>query len=459
MFSLSGDPSVLSYTLDSAESSMVYGLGIEQGQAVGLRSIAEPIASEPEDSEEGVETNCSEDILVELLSELALDREVQSNIVPFVAQSFTSWMSRFLFEPNRVISLTRDTIVRGHFGDERLQRMILIANIVLSISKSTNYELEHFQILYRELITKVVKTRTQCELTREVALEAMESYHQLICITSKVASLASILKIMKLYAPVFRRACPEPGDKLVNLPRTLTSVGPIQLNLQYYATFDVLLSVITYHPMLFRYDLDFLSQKDEELLNAENGPGLRWLIGVPDRLVFVLGKMNTLLEECGNCMDPKVIQELEEDIRACNPAGSSRPGDDPALLVGRLMVQESWRLVGYVYLFMGLCGMDASDVRVVKVQKTFMRLLGGVKPRRNPDSFLLFPMLILGVAASSPADRSTILARLWGVSECNKMGTMGNDVVRILNDIWARTEDRPAVWSDLRAACLRVTGM
>ncbi|CAE6430387.1 unnamed protein product [Rhizoctonia solani] len=455
MFSLSDDPLVLSYAVDGSEPSMICGSRIEQGQASSLYSEAEQSA----DLEDASDTNHSEDILVELLSELALDREVQSNIIPFVAQSFSSWMSRFLFEPSRVISITRNTIVRGHFGDKTLQRMILVANIVLSVSESTNYELTYFRILYQELVTNVVKIQTRSEFTREEAMAAMESCHELISITSKVGSLASILKIMKLYAPIFRRACPEPGDRLVNLPRTLTSVGLIELNLQYYATFDVLLSVITHRPMLFRYDLNFLSRKDEELLNAENGPGLRWLIGVPDRLVFVLGKMNILLEECGSCMDPTMIQKLEEDIGSCWPVNSSGPGDDPALSIGRLMVQGSWRLVGYVYLYMGLCGADSSDARVIKVQKMFMRLLGGVKPRRNPDSFLLFPMLILGIATSSPVDRSTILARLWGVSECSNMGTMGNNVVRILNDIWARTEERPAVWSDLRTACLRVIGM
>ncbi|CAE6495350.1 unnamed protein product [Rhizoctonia solani] len=287
----------------------------------------------------------------------------------------------------------------------------------------------------------------------------MESCHEFISITSKVGSLANVLKIMDLYAPVFRRACPEPSDKFVNLPQKLTSTGLLDLNLKYYATFDVIQSVITHRPMFFRYNLDFISPQDEELLDAENGPGLRWLIGVPDRLVFVLGKMNNLFEDYGNHVDPGMVRELEEDIEACKPIIFSNQEDDPNLVLGRLVVQESWRLLGYVYLYMGLCGAESSDARVVKVQKMFMRLLSGVKPRRNPDSFLLFPMLVLGVATSSLSDQSILLARLWGVSECNKLGTMGNDVVRILNDVWARTVGRSAVWSDLRKACLRIIGV
>ncbi|KAJ1311918.1 hypothetical protein OPQ81_010378 [Rhizoctonia solani] len=211
--------------------------------------------------------------------------------------------------------------------------------------------------------------------------------------------------------------------------------------------------------MFFRYDLSVPSQQDEELLNADDGPGLRWLIGLPDKLLLVLARMNTLLENPGSHADRRVVRELEEDLGAFKPCISCVPGDDPVLVVGRLAVQESWRLAGYVYLYMGVCGGDSSDDRVVKVQKQFMQFLETLKPRRNPDSFLIFPMLALGIATSSFTDRSILSARLWGVSECTKPGTTANDVVRILNDIWARTAKRPAVWSDLRLACLRVVGM
>ncbi|CAE6521534.1 unnamed protein product, partial [Rhizoctonia solani] len=85
-----------------------------------------------------------------------------------------------------------------------------------------------------------------------------------------------------------------------------------------------------------------------------------------------------------------------------------------------------------------------------------MRRLGGVKSRRHPDSFLVYPNAILGVAATGPVDRTAPLTRLWGVSECSRPGTVGN---RMLSDIWAQTTARPAVWADVRSACLRVTGM
>ncbi|CAE6457345.1 unnamed protein product [Rhizoctonia solani] len=453
LFSLADDPLVLPYTSENIELSRGKGDG-QQGS-----DLCSKIDSVDHESTDVDDSTCgqSEIILARMLRNLTLDRKVDSNAIPFVAHSFTAWMTRFLFEPSRVILLAQETITRGHFGEKALQRMILIANTVLPISKSTDYELTtYFMSLYTQLVNGVIEARAQSELTREAAMEAMESCHEIVSITGKVSSLANVLKLLELYAPIFRRACPEPSTTFVNLPRRLTSV---EINLKYYATFDVLQSALTCRPMLFRYDLELLSPKYSELLDLADGPGLRWFIGVPDRLVFVLGKMNTLLEDHGNRIDSKTVQELEKEIRACKSVAWKSTGEEAALAIGRTAVQESWRLAGYVYLYMGLCGKDSSDNRVIQVQKQFMKILQTVKPRRIPDSFLLLPMMILGVAACSPADQSIYLTRLWGVPECNKSGTMGNDVVRILNDIWARTTERPIVWSDLRIACLRIVGM
>ncbi|CAE6478222.1 unnamed protein product [Rhizoctonia solani] len=398
-----------------------------------------------------------ENLQVALLDGLVLDRELESNMVSFLVHSFTSWMSRFLFEPARVIPLFREAIVRSHsYGPEAHQRMVLIAKSVLNVSESTDYDLTPFTILYNQLVKTVAEARAHGDLTREAAVEAMQSCHEVISLMCKVCTLASVLNTMDLCAPVFRRACPESGNEFVNLPKVLTG---FDIHLKLYATMDVLLSAITHRPMFFRYNLDFLSPLDEELLNSDDGPGLRWLAGVPDRLIVTLAKMNTFLEDYGNRVDSERIKDLEREISACTATFFCGPGSDPALSLGRIVVQESWRLVAFIYLYMGLCGADSSDVRVVDSQKKFMRLLEGIRPRRNPDTFLVVPMMILGVATPSSEDQAIILARLWGISECKKPETLGNDMIRMLMDLWARTAQRPTVWSDVRQTCFRITGM
>ncbi|CAE6419536.1 unnamed protein product [Rhizoctonia solani] len=170
-------------------------------------------------------------------------------------------------------------------------------------------------------------------------------------------------------------------------------------------------------------------------MKSNKGTGLRWVYGVPDQLMFTLAKMYGLFEDFGNRVDPETIQELEQEIAACRPVVSIGSGEDPIMNLGRIMVQEAWTMAACVYLYKGLCGANSLDARVVKIQKVFMRLSGGVKCRRNPDSFLVLPIAILGVAATCPADRTALLTRLWGVSECKRPGTVGNGIVRVLNDI------------------------
>ncbi|KAJ1311919.1 hypothetical protein OPQ81_010379 [Rhizoctonia solani] len=465
IFSLAHDPPALPHTPESCGSSVIHSqpsTGREKSiytwrqEASSSHSQPEPTVDLPNSEDDDPED--SEKILVGMLDELVLDREVESNIVPFVAHAFASWISRFAFEPTRTISLARATIIRGHsFGPEIYQKMVSAANAVFSISKSTDYELTYFTIFYQQLVKGALEARACSELTREAAMKAMGSCHELISITSKVASLATVLNLMNLYAPVFRRACPESGDKLVNLPRRLTAA---EVTLKYFASYDVLQGLITHRPMFFRYDLNILTPKDDELLDVDDRPGLRWTIGIPDRLMLALARINILVEDYGSSVDKEVVHELATEIeRACKPIVTCNPKEDSILMVRRLVVQKVWSLAGYVYLYMGLSGADSNDARVVKVQKQFMRLLETVKPRRNPDVFLTFPIVILGIATSSPVDRSILSARLWGVSECSKPGTVGNDVVRMLNDIWERTTKRPAVWSDLRVACLKITGM
>ncbi|CAE6481154.1 unnamed protein product [Rhizoctonia solani] len=364
---------------------------------------------------------------------------------------------RFVFAPTEILSSIRDYVFQSRSYEQGArQRTLLISNMSLAISSTTDYDLTDYMTLQKQLIGGVTYARTCDNLTREVALEVMDASHELLCAMWRVGSLANVLHTMRLYAPIFRRACPEHDQELVNFPRLLITPN---INIQYYATLDILQSCLTHRPMFFRYDLTFISPQIEELIKLDQGPGLRWLYGIPNRIMLVLAKMNTLLEDFGSCIDKEVAKELEDDIGACTSILPSSANTDPTLNMARMMVQESWKLAAYVYLYMGLCGADSSDSRVVRVQKRFIRTLKGIKPLRNPDSFLVFPMTIMGIATSAAIDRKMILARLWGVAECTKHGTVGNDLVMILRHVWLRTMHRPTVWSDLGAACSAIIEM
>ncbi|KAG8728867.1 hypothetical protein FRC11_010060 [Ceratobasidium sp. 423] len=155
----------------------------------------------------------------------------------------------------------------------------------------------------------------------------------------------------------------------------------------------------------------------------------------------------------------EVVRQIEADLKNVRilPVDSN----DPALRVRKMIVQECWRSAVFIYLYMALCRVPASDPRVENAAQAFMRLVNGVKPGRNSDVFLVIPMIIVGVATTKVAHRRTITSRMLATPECTQPNTVGNDSLRMLEDVWARTssEGRAAKWEDMREACRRVTGV
>ncbi|KAF8668245.1 hypothetical protein RHS04_04874 [Rhizoctonia solani] len=395
----------------------------------------------------------TENDLRSVTKELVLDRRVESNTLPFVIHSFEAWANQFFFEPAQILPRVRD---KFHLWIKcGSLRAALMSSVGLDISRSTKYDLRDFRIWEAKILDNTLQARAR-RVTGQEAFQALEHTHKYITTLRIVGSLANVLSMIDLLAPIFRQACPESSCELVNLPRALIN----DVNIQYYVTMDVLQSVITSRPMHFRYDLDFLSSRDEDTLNSDDGPRfkLRWLYGIPDRLVVTFARMNTLLEDYGNCVDPEKVREVENEIAGCKlPACSqTRFGSNESF--GRVMAHEVWKLAAYVYLYMGLCGADSYNARVVKVQQEFMGVLKRVVPSRNPDSFMYVPMFILGMATNMP-DQAALLTRLTGVTECSRAGTMGHDIRAMMVDIWTHTTGRAIRWYDLRPACLRVVRM
>ncbi|CUA77220.1 hypothetical protein RSOLAG22IIIB_12625 [Rhizoctonia solani] len=251
---------------------------------------------------------------------------------------------------------------------------------------------------------------------------------------------------MQLAAPIFRRACPVPLNEFINLPTLFATTIPA---VHYYVMMDAILGMLTVRPMFFRYTIRFTPEAPESLFSRAERRSLVCAFGISDQLIMTFAYMNGLLEDFGSCVPQYLTDELEQDIKRMKPiVGVST---EPFLMIGRMAVQQTWFQAALIYLYMGLCCCDSTDGRVVTVRSQFINLLASTKPQRNVDAFLVFPFVILGVATESQEERNMIRRRMLGVPECARPGRMGNDFVRILENIWSI--HRPMVWSDLRQAC------
>ncbi|KAH7334169.1 hypothetical protein B0J17DRAFT_631672 [Rhizoctonia solani] len=147
-----------------------------------------------------------------------------------------------------------------------------------------------------------------------------------------------------------------------------------EINIRKFATSDVILSVTTEGPMLFRYDMicppDIL-----QLINAGRY-GMQWLHGIPDQYIIILARINVLTEELrlGATASAECVAEIENQIQEAET--STEHSADPVSMVWKYTIWECWRLTMYICLYM------------------YIRLLEVVKSGREPDAFLYIPIII-----------------------------------------------------------------
>ncbi|KAF8678718.1 hypothetical protein RHS04_05070 [Rhizoctonia solani] len=425
-----------------------------------------PIESKPDKhgNECSVSGNskASDDVNNNFTRMISLDRNVESNTLPFILNAYAFWATQMMFDPLRVIQIGRTYVFRQYEASESARwKLKLVSDFTWAAGSSTIYDLDDlpsFTVFQTHMCQQFLAATTNYSrgtLDQPTAADIFIFGHELFSMAFKYLPLSNILSLMQLSAPIFRRACPGPQDEFVHLPSLLLQSN---LSLRYFATFDILMSVIMNRPMFFRYDVAFTQDVPESKMHIQDYLGMQWFYGVPDRLVITLARMNALREDCGDCVDTATIRELELEIAGFRPVlGLS---EEPSLLVSRLVVQECWRQAAYIYLYMGLCGAESIDSRVRLAQARFMELFRGVKPGRNPDVFLILPIIMLGVATHSVEEQDAIHQRMMNQPECSRRPTSGNDIIKILNEIWSRPKRLgPVVWHDLRLACLRVVGM
>ncbi|EUC54308.1 fungal-specific transcription factor domain protein [Rhizoctonia solani AG-3 Rhs1AP] len=392
-----------------------------------------------------------------------MDSSIPTNSLPYVLQSYATWLNYTTFEPLRLVHPTKECVVaKFASSQESRNKIILIANAMSMLRRTRNPRgVSLVSMLASQVHETIALFKSNYRVTpgseQENARAALDHIVEILGVQLYSSPLSAVIRLLEDTAPVFRSACPEPLTQLVSLPDLL--LGP-WVHLRYFAVTDVTLSITTGRPMFFRYDVEFSLELCERMTQRKANFGLTWMHGMPDELVLLFAWMNNLREEAqlGIFIDEEVVARIENDIQQLQIV----PGNaaDPTLKVTRLVVQECWRQVAYIYLYMALCGAHAQDARVQKHIKAFMKLVNGTAPGRNPDAFLVVPAVIAGIAATKPVDRKTLRTRLSGLPEC-KPGTCRHDSLRVLEDVWNRTagEGRPAVWEDLRVSCLRISGL
>ncbi|QRV88401.1 Fungal specific transcription factor domain [Ceratobasidium sp. AG-Ba] len=368
-------------------------------------------------------------------------------------------MARSMFEPTTKVDMIKGFLTqRCTTSDDLRHTATLIATAADLLDKNVELipdKVAVIALLENRLCSQlaVVKTRleTRPELYTSDAFMAMWHMYEMTLIRCFSGSMAFHVRMLDQIVPVYQLA-------YLGAPRT-----PIRLHAQLFhpnrilrqpPAADILLSLSTCRPMIFQYDTAIYKPEFEL-----DQIGMQWKTGVPDQFLILLAQMNTLRQDYAPNIAFNILNSIETQIAQFEP-GLNRTSDS-RLYIARVVVQECWRQFMYIYLYMGLCGDNSYDIRVRKALKRFVKVLDRVQPGRAPDAFVVTPMNLAGIAASTTRDRNIIRQHFRSLCEYFQWGSYVNDAALILETIWATSdaENRPAVWSDLRLACEAVTGI
>ncbi|KAF8705184.1 hypothetical protein RHS03_05692, partial [Rhizoctonia solani] len=445
------------FTAESAQLQATVSAYDANPVACGLVSQASE-TTEPEDDEE-----YSSDI--ERVQDFfcivpTMDKNIQQNSLPFVLQCYAHWATVRIFDPLKIAHAMRDQVIQ-HFSLESTRtRTILIANVMNKFAKNLVIEGQEKLVLNKLVLTVKASGSRYMDthflanaIDRQHAMRVLDNMLEVFTLQTSTLSLRTCLESLDATAPAFRRACLEPPGYPINLPNILLNPN---LNLRHFATLDIMASVTTGQPTYCRYEVPFSIELCEQVYQQQDTIGLQWLHGIPDQFILLFAWIMSLCEIPGTGKDTELVTWIETIVPQINVTTSQ--SGDPLLHIRRIAVQECWRFAVLIYLYMAFCGASASDPRVARAQRGFMRLVRGVKPSRNPDAFLFIPIALVGIATIDEQDRSTIRQRILGVREHAEPETTGNQALLMLEDIWARTrnEGRPAVWLDRGIARFRV---
>ncbi|KEP46659.1 fungal-specific transcription factor domain protein [Rhizoctonia solani 123E] len=407
---------------------------------------------EDEDPEGVVSTICRVPVL---------DKTAEGNALPFLLQSYATWIRRMAFEPLKMTHIARDFVFR-HFADREASRWILtlLANIGSKIGTTEFAQGKNDPML--SALQYAVRRRlgvVRSDLNKTELVRALDSALETMVIHFFVSPVNDVVTLRQEAAPIFRQLCPGPSDGAIDLQALLHH--PL-VCLRQYAHIDILFSVIMDFPTLFQYDVAGPGSQplhlDSQMVKIQGDNCLQWLHGTPDQLTLLFTKMKSMRQN-GLAPTTEMVASFEDEIRELQPFNSS--SSESFLVIVRFVVQECWRQVAFVYLYMAVCGDPSNSPRVKQAFKHFAKLLQGIKPGRSPDEFFRMIVLLMAPAAHRKRDRENIWRRLVELYTPGRIFQASRNLVSVVEDYWGRAdaEGRPIVWSDVAVSRIRILGI
>ncbi|KAG8701849.1 hypothetical protein FRC08_003860 [Ceratobasidium sp. 394] len=378
-------------------------------------------------------------------SNLTLDPGIVSNTLPFIISQYVRLLNLIAFRSPP--SYLQDGLkMRAKTSNIIHSSMFLGANIIQAL-------LDNFDRTDWDAFTRRIdRLRYQIDAnpSQNSGLSEMENrltgMIDLASLKFITADNASGYSLMKHAAPVFQQVArfyPVIWTRLgaISLPRAINLPNP---EIGHFVWMDTIAAFIFGTRPLVHYDTTSESIK---LGNRQ----FEWIYGCPEEFVVLLGRINAGRSSFGfkqSGSPANAWLNLETEIKDWIPFVDQ--SSESCISIVRLAVHECWRHVSFIYLYMGICGVNSADPRIDRSVRQIVQLLSTVKHRDSIDRHLFVPCLIAGIAARLEKQRSLVRKRIASFSAVKIWVLQGADFKSVLDHLWhgAAKGGRPVVWND-----------
>ncbi|CAE6520929.1 unnamed protein product [Rhizoctonia solani] len=228
------------------------------------------------------------------------------------------------------------------------------------------------------------------------------------------------------------------GNLVVCLPRVL---GAPQYELKRFIIYDVATALVLGTSPLVEYG--YYGECDP------TSHGLEWIHGVPTTLVEIISQVSSW--RAGFRVTPlDDWQNLERRVLAWQPQPVAVEGESFGTeSVARLAVQEGWRHVALVYIYMGMCGVSSHDTRVQASIRQIVQL--GETVAKLPIGVHMFVhCVVVGMGARYEKHRSMVRKRLFAFKGTHVWFFHGPEFCLVLDHLWhgVGMGGAPVTWDD-----------
>ncbi|CAE6420617.1 unnamed protein product [Rhizoctonia solani] len=214
------------------------------------------------------------------------------------------------------------------------------------------------------------------------------------------------------------------ANLVISFPRAL---GAHRVELKWFVMYDTIASLLLGVLPLVEYGYD--GQCDPASHEIE------WIHGIPVPLIEIISQVNSW--RAGSRVAPlDDWRNLERCVLAWQPQlAVAKDEEFSAQIAARLAIQEGWRHVALIYIYMGMCGVSSHDTRVQEAIKQIIRL--GEAVDNLPIGVHIFVhCVIVGLGARLEKHRSIVRKKLLSFKGARVWLFCGPEFSRVLEHLW-----------------------